>query len=93
MWLAEERGRERGRWRYVLFFHFFLFLVFFFFWGVVLWELSINLAHALLVIEQFFFDGELFSSLETSGSKSNNNHLLLSSSTIAMSTRMRFVMN
>lgn len=40
-----------------------------------------------------FFDGEMFSSLETSGSKSNNNHLLPSSSTIAMSTRMRFGMN
>lgn len=31
--------------------------------------------------------------LETSGSRSNNNHLLPSSSTIAMSTRMRFGMN
>lgn len=54
---------------------------------------TINRAHALLVIEQIFFDGEMFSSLESSGSKSNNNHLLLSNSTIAMSTRMRFAMN
>lgn len=34
-----------------------------------------------------------FLPLESSGSKSNNNHLLLSNSTIAMSTRMRFAMN
>lgn len=79
-----------------MFFSFFLsFLSFSFLLGgtLVLWELSINRAHALLVIEQFFFDGEMFSSLESSGSRSNNNHLLPSSSTIAMSTRMRFGMN
>lgn len=53
VWLAEERGREKGRWRwrYVLSF-FFYFLSFSFLLGgtLVLWELSINRAHALLVI-------------------------------------------
>lgn len=44
VWLAEERGREKGRWRYVL-----SFFLFFLSWAV-LWELSINRAHALLVI-------------------------------------------
>lgn len=76
-----------------MFFSSFFLFFFNFFLGVVLWELSINRAHALLVIGRFFFDGEMFSSLESSGSRSNNNHLLLSSSTIAMSTRMRFAMN
>lgn len=78
---------------FLSFFFYFLSTSFLLGGTLVLWELSINRAHALLVIEQFFFDGEMFSSLETSGSKSNNNHLLLSNSTIAMSTRMRFDMS
>lgn len=50
VWLAEERGREKGRWRYVVFFPFFYFLSFSFFGGVVLGMGTVNLAHVLFVI-------------------------------------------
>lgn len=46
VWLAEERGRERGRWRYVVFFLFFIFFLFFL--GSVMG--TVNRTHALLVI-------------------------------------------
>lgn len=74
---------------------FFIFSIsFYFFLGVVLGMGTVNQSGTRAIRNRtIFFDGEMFSSLESSGSKSNNNHLLLSNSTIAMSTRMRFVMN
>lgn len=53
--MAREKGREMEVCSFFIFF-FFSFFIFFFLGGVpVLWDLSINRAHALLVIEQFFF--------------------------------------
>lgn len=93
VWLAEERGRWPGRgrwrWRYVLFFLFFPFFLFFlgsFRYG--------NCQSGTRAIRNSrILTAVFFLPLETSGSKSNNNHSLLSNSTIAMSTRMRFAMN
>lgn len=94
MWLAEERGREKGRWRYVLFFLFLFFFIvylFIFFGGSVRYGNCQSGTRA--ISNNRILTAVFFLPLETSGGKSNNNHLLLSSSTIAMSTRMRFAMN
>lgn len=93
MWLAEERGREKGRWRwrwrYVLFFLFFF--LFIFLGGSVMG--TVNQSGTRAIRNNRILTAVFFLPLESSGSKSNNNHLLLSNSTIAMSTRMRFAMN
>lgn len=91
VWLAEERGRERGRWRYVLFFLFFFVFFFIIFLGYLCYGNCQSGTRAIR--NNRILTAVFFPPLESSGSKSNNNHLLPSSSTIAMSTRMRFAMN
>lgn len=84
--MAREREMEVEVCSFLPFFCLFIFL------GVVLGMGTVNQS-GTRTIRNRILTAVFFLPLESSGSKSNNNHLLPSSSTIAMSTRMRFAMN